>query len=97
MSRRLWPQVYVLVAPIHQLQNKMIKLIPSHHIPSSLKLSLTHVFTSLLECGSQREEIRREESEVSVLHVIPYDRDQPTAWELQVIPGDKKQQSVEPL
>lgn len=49
-------------------------------------------FTSLLECRGQREEVRSEESEVSVLHMIPYDRDQPAAWELQVIPGAKEQQ-----
>lgn len=48
------------------------------------------MFTSMLECRSQREEIRSEETKVSVLHVIPYDRDQPAAWELQVITGEKE-------
>lgn len=52
--------------------------------------------TSLLERRGQREEIRVEEAEVSVLHMIPYDRDQPAAWELQVIPGEKTH-SVKPL
>lgn len=54
-----------------------------------------HTLTSLLERRSQREEIRSKETEVSVLHVIPYDRDQPAAWELQVIPEKKKKERKE--
>ncbi len=53
-----------------------------------------HTLTPLLECRCQREEIGSEEAEVSVLHVIPYDRDQPAAWELQVVPGENNTRTV---
>lgn len=47
-------------------------------------------FTSLFECRSQREEIGSEEAKASVLHMISYDRDQPAAWELQIITKIRK-------
>lgn len=42
--------------------------------------------TFLLECSGQGEEIGREETQVGVLDVVPYDWDQPAARELQVVP-----------
>lgn len=52
-----------------------------------------HTPTSLLERRGQREEIGSKETEVSVLHVVPYDWDQPAARELQVIPEKKKKEN----
>lgn len=91
-SGRLWLPVSVLLVPALQLQHegKVRGQKPTSQV-SQLSRATVHIwFTSLLECGGQREEIRIKETKVSVLHMIPYDGDQPAPWELQVITGDGK-------